>query len=244
MATKRSRSMVRTDQLPWGESGEEGVRPAGVTLSPPLAPAWSHWPVTHQLSAKLWCLLPCPPRTHPRGMRAESSAALTQPGPPCVPAPPHLLAALGCVQQDPAAVGRPAHPWQCATVDSREGTCDQSGGTHHPPESPPAPPELYSPHACRGTASSTVLVCLVYQSYCRRHGIGQVLQGLSLPAPTAAQGGDIAALLPAPPSMGTLAPPWCLPVSPWCCSPCGVGCTAGGGPGHCSPGRRCGSHRG
>lgn len=85
LATKRSRSMVRTDQLPWGESGEEGVRPAGVTLSPPLARAWPHWPVTHQLSAKLWCLLPCPPRTHPRDMRAESSGALTQPGLPCVP---------------------------------------------------------------------------------------------------------------------------------------------------------------
>lgn len=85
LATKRSRSMVRTDQLPWGESGEEGVRPAGVTLSPPLAPAWLHWPITNHLSAKLWSLLPCPPRTHPRGMRAESSGALTQPGPPCVP---------------------------------------------------------------------------------------------------------------------------------------------------------------
>lgn len=61
---------------------------------------------------------------------------------------------------------------------------------------PPPPPGLYSPHIGRGTASSTVLVCLVYQSYCGKHRMG-VLQGLSLPTPTACQGRGTTTFLPA-----------------------------------------------
>jgi len=145
--------MVRTDQLPWGASGEEGgVRPAGV--SPSLA--LPRQPGTHRPSARSWFRSPCPPQTGPRGTRAESSRAATQPGPLACPAlpkhgGPHLLAALGRSQHDPAAVGRPAQPRQSAAVDAREGACNESAGAQQPPACvpPTAPRALLTPRLPR-----------------------------------------------------------------------------------------------
>lgn len=85
------------------------VRPVGVTPSPAPAPAWPHCPGTHQPSARSWRPSPCPPQTCPRGMRAESSGALAQPGPPAHPP------TIPAVQPLPAGCAGPypAQPCGC-----------------------------------------------------------------------------------------------------------------------------------
>lgn len=221
LATKRSRSIVRTDQLPWGVSGEEGgVRPAGVTCSLVLAPAWSHRPDTHQPSARLWCPSPCPPRTHPRGMRAESSGAFTWPGPLCAPPPsqhssPHLLAALGRIQHEPAAVGSPAQPRQSAAVDAREGACNESDGSQHPLLPPTATPRgVLTPclpwHGLQHCAGVLGVPVVLWETW---HGVSFAGSQPTRPCRSLGRGHHCPPARPCP-GTGTPPPPQCPPPMP------------------------------
>lgn len=250
LATKMSRSMVRTDQLPWGASGKERGQTCRHDPSPALAPAWPRRPGTHRPSARSWRLSPCPPQTCPRGTKAEFSTALTQSSHPMCPPPsrhgqPHLLAALGCIQHQPAAVGCPAQPRQSTAVDAREGSCNESGSTQHCSVPPTAVPR------------SVLTPCLPWHSLQHRAGLlgipvvlWKTWDGMSFRGFQPAclcfipgRGHDHPPASPHP-DTGTLPLPRCPASVPQGCSPCGGGCIAGGGQKRCSPGRRCGSGRG
>lgn len=185
LATRRSRSMVRTDQLPWGAPGEDGrLRAAGRT-SPSPSPSTARHSMALTGCQRGRGTRLCVHHKHVLGAGGQSPAGHRH-GPatcPRVPASPYLLAALGRVQHKPPAVGRPAQRRQGAAVDAGEGACGGSVVAQHPlhPISPELPAGPYSPHACRGTASSTVRVCSVYQSYCGTHGPGGLCRVPSCP---------------------------------------------------------------
>lgn len=139
LATRRSRSMVRTDQLPWGAPGEDGrLRAAGRTSPSPSTAQHG----THRLSERSWHPSVCPPQTRPRGRRAESSRAPPRPRhvSPCprVPLPagcagPCPAQASGCRPPSTAPAGRCS---RCRGRCLRGERCGSAPPAPHLPRAP------------------------------------------------------------------------------------------------------------